>query len=85
MTNFKQLKEIKTLFISGALKEAIIYDKRGDALNSVYITFLDLNDNLLFLCTQRDNQTIKSFKTVDSAVKTLSDIGFKHFRVNLPK
>lgn len=77
---YYQLKDIKNMFATGSLKSCVIYDQTEQAWDGFTIGFETVNDQLIFLRSQRD-ENIKLFKSLESAYKLSKEIGFQNTTV----
>lgn len=78
-----QLKEIKTLFDSGALKKCEIMENDDMYEKGFVLWFADRKNQQITLRTQRAAEIIKTFKNIQSAINTANDIGFKKIELIL--
>ena len=76
-----ELKDLRLLFDGGALTKATI---TKDIMGNGYIVTVDAKGgNQHIISGQRTKGEPRVFKSIDAAVKNVSDIGFKHVLVSL--
>lgn len=80
-----QFKELKTLFKAGALKKCKIVENKDLLDQSFTMWFEDINKNQIGMRTQRNEESLKAFKNVQSAVNIANDIGFIEIELKLKK
>lgn len=76
-----QLKDLRILFDSGVLTKATI---TNNILGQGYIVTVSAKDKKQYnLCGQRTQGEPRVFKSIDAAVRNISDIGFREVTVTI--